>query len=543
VKTAADSPETPQIVQRTVCAMQWWIHAGRARVRWITMRFGLLILAGIFAVNVFSQHVVISAGKSKPTSNPSPPTQKQIRSLLEDSHALPPEFTSDVILQLIENGLVRDDRLKIKLLNDAFEKAALAQDDYPERPWGINVEETPHGLHAIASIVTGLNRLSLQTRAVRQVFSMDPQRARKLLDSIPPPRILPLPCNESWFYWLEPYYSTLTISLEKGFSLREIAGGLRSGYVASMIGKTKSHPELVSTVQLLVAGSFTDQELHELVPAFVSSIRNLDGDPQTFAIAMSDDRLFEGVNKLISLLEKRGIDSRSVVQAMRDYLVRDFNEPSCSELGTSKGSGSILPDAIIRFNNGFSAQLTRANLGLIEAGELNYEARSHVEDSTPPRWNSKTYSALLRTLQALSPSSDPSDTPKAPAALNVFLTKAQDLLTKLDAWSETNEPEIEFFHQKAMLLGGLAERTEGTSLHKQVLDRFIMFLQEYPPDQVGAVDWYFYMKKLLHADVKLNDAKDDLAAFLDSSEPVLTVYARLGLVLQMTASVPAKQMN
>jgi hypothetical protein len=497
-----------------------------------------MLVAGMLAVSASSQQA--SSVKPKLGSNPSPPTQPQIRSLINDSEGLPPEFTSDVILQLVEHGLVRDEHLKIKLLNEAFEKASLAQDDYPERPWGVNVEETPHGLHAIASMFTGLNRLSLQTRVVRQVLPTDPQRARQLFETIAPPRVQPLPCNESGFPWPDPYYSALTVLLDKGFSQKEIRSGLRANYVASTINTVKSHPELISAVQLLNAGVFTDQELRELVPAYTASVRNLDGDPQTFAIVMSDDRLFDGVSKLISLLDKHSIDSRSVLQALRDYLVHNFNGPGCSALATSKGSSlaSSLPDALVRFNEEFAVQLRQANLSQIAAGELDNEARSHIEDSSPPRWKSKTYSDLGWALQSLSASSDPSDTPKTSAALNTFLTKANDLLTQVSAWSETSEPETEFFHQKAILLEGLAQRTEGTSLHKEALDRFIMFLQEYPPDQIGAVDWYLYATKLLKTNLKPNQAKEDLEALLNSREPVLTLYARLGLLLQTSASVP-----
>lgn len=501
------------------------------------MRLGLLVFIAIFAANIHSQDTASSPDKSK-SAKPQPSTQIQIRALLEDSKALPPEFASDVILQLVEHGLVRDDPLKAKLLNDAFEKASLAQDDYPERPWGVDVEETPGGLHAIASMVTGLNRISLQTRVVRQVLSTNPSRARQMFESIQPPRISPQTCNAGWFYQSDAYYNTLNEVLSQSFSPREIDGGFRAGYVASIIENTKSHVELVSAVQLLNSGMFTDREFRELVSGYASFLRNFDGDPQSFAIAMSDDRLFDGVSKLISLSDKNGIDSRIVLEALRGYLVGNLDGLVCSEVAASKGSG--LPDAIVRFNEKFGARLIKTNLGTIDASELKNEDGPHIEDSSPPRWNSKTYSDLLRKLQGLSPSSDPDDTPKTAAGLRTFLAQAQDLLTQLSAWSEGSEPETEFFHQKAILMEGLAQRTIGTSLHREVLDRFMAFLQEYPPNQIGVVDWYLYAKKLLSTNVNAKYGKADLTALLNSGEPVLTVYARLGLLLQTSAPTPVK---
>ncbi len=462
-----------------------------------------------------------------------------IQSLIDDSRSLPPEFASDVIIQLAQHGLIRDGKLKAKLLKEAFEKASLSQDDYQERPWGVNVEETPGGLHALASYITGLNRLSLQTRVVREVFPTSPQRARELFELIHAPGVPPLPCDASWYFFPEAYYNTLGIILEGGFSNHEIAGGFRSSYVASLIRNIKSHVELIYAVQLLGSVHFTDQELQEdLVPAYVATLRNLGGDPQSFAIVMSGDQFFDGVSKFISLLEKHEIQSRPVLEAMREYLVRNFSGQCCDSIVDPKGSA--LPVAVARFNEEFGARLRGAELSSIDVGELMIKNAPHTEASAPPRWSSKTYSDLLGTLQSLNAPPISGDSAGTSAALNAFLTRAHDFLTALSGWSETNEPQMEFFHQKALLLAGLTERTTGTPFHKEALGRFIDFLVQYPSDQVGPVDWYFYAKKLLRGDVGAKYSTEYLNAFLNSGDPVLSVYARLGLLLQESSSGSAK---
>jgi hypothetical protein len=96
----------------------------------------------------------------KPTDNP------EVRTLLNDSEALPSEFASDVSLTLLENGFVRNAALKAKVITRAFENASAAQDNVMRRPFGVSVEETSQGLHAIASSVTRLNRISLQARVI-----------------------------------------------------------------------------------------------------------------------------------------------------------------------------------------------------------------------------------------------------------------------------------------------------------------------------------------------------------------------------------------
>lgn len=168
----------------------------------------------------------------------------EVKALVNDSEALPPEFSADVSLTLVENGLIRDNALKIKLLTRAFEKASAAQDDVLERPFGSSVEETAEGLHAIASTVTGLNRTSLQSRVIRQFVVIDPHRARRIFESMPAPHLTEIPCNRDWYFFPDDYYKALEGVLRTGFSNGEIAGGNRAAYVSSIISNAQYHIQI-----------------------------------------------------------------------------------------------------------------------------------------------------------------------------------------------------------------------------------------------------------------------------------------------------------
>jgi hypothetical protein len=499
------------------------------------MRFGLLMLAGILSSTAVSQdfrrggvlNSWVDRGNTPQVQSHVPTTTApQVRSLLNDAAALPPEFVSDLFLQLVENGLIRNDRLRSKVLDDAFEKASGAEDDVMRRPWGVNVEETPQGLHAIASRFTGLDRVSLQTRVVREIFSTNPQRARAMFESMPPPHITQLSCNEAWFFFPKSYYDAVTTLVEHGFSAREIAGGNRASFVTSILKSVQSsHLELAPTAELLNTGNFTDWELREIVPGYVATLTNMDGDAHSFEILMSEpDGLLDAISKLVLLLAKKNIDSRALVQALRDYLVLNFKRSNCGGVQSSTGSRSALPKAILQFNNRFLGELKRANLDPIRESEIKKDSGLNIDSSSPSRWNSQIYPQLLLSLQGLNPPANRDD--------SAWLRRAREFLAQLSAWSDKDEPETEFFHQKALLLEGLAERTIGTSIHPEVLDRFIAFLEQYSYEQVSTIDWFFYAKKLLAAHVRPSETNRDLEAFLNSREPVLSIYARLELLLQ-----------
>lgn len=378
------------------------------------VRFGLIISVSILVANALSQDMVPRLTNAE-VDQGNPPqisknvgagsaTNPEVQSLLDDSEALPPEFTSDILLQLVENGFIRDDLLKVKLLSSAFEKAEAAEDDVMRRPLGVNVEETPQGLHAIASTVTRLDRISLQTRVVHQFLAINPRRARQVFESIPPPHLEPLSCSESWYFAPDAYYDAFALVLQKGFSAREIAGGFRASYVSSIIQNIQSHFQLLAVARLLGTGSFTERERREIVPAYSVVFGDLHGDAFSFDLLMSEsDAFWDAISKLFASLDKNNTDSRTLLQALRNYLVLNFNGPNCRKSQTPKSPDSTVPNAISQFNERFRAQLAKQDLDPIRQVEIKNEKGS-VDDSSPPRWKSHTYSQLLESLQRLNPS-------------------------------------------------------------------------------------------------------------------------------------------
>jgi hypothetical protein len=471
----------------------------------------------------------------KPADNP------EVRSLLNDSEALPAEFASDVSLTLVENGFVRNGALKAKVITRAFERASAAQDEVMQRPFGASVEETSQGLHAIASSVTGLNRISLQARVVQLVVATDPRKARQLFESMQPPQLTPVSCNENWYFVPDSYYDALAAVLQRGFSDREIAGGNRAGYVSSIIRHTQSHVQIVPLTRLLSAGDFTEQELRTIVPVYAAMLAEVHSDPLSFSILMSaPDSFFEAITTLLTSLARRNVDSRALLQAFRDYMVLNFKGPNCGATESSNDSKSSLPTAVVQFNETFHSRLKGMNLSVIGEDEIKSNTRaSGPDEPLPSRWNSLTYFQLLESVQKLNTPLTQKQLAEGRTENDAKrLSQAQDVFTQLSTWSNEGEPEADFFHQKAILLEALAQRTSGTSLHAEVLDAFVRFLEQNSYQEVTPIDWFVCAKILLAKRAGPNSANADLRRLVDSREPVLSVYARLQSLLQSAKQMP-----
>jgi len=465
----------------------------------------------------------------------------EVKALVNDSEELPPEFSADVSLTLVENGLVRDKALQLKLLNRAFEKAAASQDDVMERPFGSNVEETAEGLHAIASTVTRLNRISLQARVIQQLVALNPHRARRLFEAMPAPHLTEIPCNQNWYFSPDDYYKALEAVLKTGFSNGEIAGGDRAAYVSSITTNTQYHLQLALITRLLNTAGFTEQEFRTIMPVYAAAMAQLHGDPLSFHILLwRPEGLFDAISTLLTTLPGHNIDSRPLLHAFRDYVVLNFKGANCGTPKFSIDPETGLPTPIVRFNETFAARLKAANLASIRIEEIKTDAIT-TGDPPPPlaRWNSPKYSQLLLAVQNLNPSPKDDGDPKDEDPQ--WLSKAQDVLTQLNSWSNEGEaePESDFFHQKAILLGGLARRTIGTPLNPDALDSFVQFLEQNSYDEVSPIDWFVSVKLVFRMHAAQSGSRADLTHFIDSRNPVLSVYGRLQFLLQSAKQAPS----
>ena len=492
-----------------------------------------LVLAALSLVPAYGQTV---AAKPRETSRPTKRAvntdkiRRDVRMLLNDSDALPPEFAADVSITLVENGFVPDDTLKAKLLSNAFEKAGAAQDDVGRRPQGVDVEETAGGLHAIASAVTALDRTSLQARAIRQLGVTNPPKARRLFESMLPPQFSELSCNETWYFVPDSYYDGLLAVLQSAFSNHDIASGNRAVLVGSIIKATRSHAQVLPIARLLVSFEFTEAELRTIVPVYAATLAEMHGDSLSFNILMSDPRFFDNIAALLDSLDKHDMNSRAVLRALREYMVVNFKGSDCSTRGTANPK-SPLPDAVAQFNTRFASRLKAANLEGIREDEVKSDRDSSAHQEAPlERWKSATYFQMLRAVQEVGlPPHQRADKEGNDVQ---WLSHAQDVLTKVTTWSNQSDPEIEFFHQKAILLGELTRRTNGTSLYAEAVDSFARFLEQNSYEDLTPIDWFFCVKTFIRHDLEPRDANPDLTRLVNSRNAVLSVYARLQLLLQ-----------
>jgi hypothetical protein len=104
-----------------------------------------------------------------------------------------------------------------------------------------------------------------------------------------------------------------------------------------------------------------------------------------------------------------------------------------------------------------------------------------------------------------------------------------DYLVQLHAWSGTGQDEANFFHEKAFLYEGLVDLVPGDEERTKTLEWYVEFLEQNSFQQESRVEWFVHAKRLLDGLTGKNNRSEVLHAFLNSRDPVLSLYARLAI--------------
>src|SRR5581483_2775490 len=160
----------------------------------------------------------------KPQAEPPqrPALPKNIQELVDRARSVPPEFAADVLLRLAESDLVKDADAKRDLIEEAFRRAAGAQEPVKRlslRPGG---GDTRVSFQARA-FAQDLDGLTLQSRAVIDMVKVDKAKAREMFRQIPVPHVPKLNCADMLVYDVSAFYEALGEVAGNTFSAKERA--------------------------------------------------------------------------------------------------------------------------------------------------------------------------------------------------------------------------------------------------------------------------------------------------------------------------------
>jgi hypothetical protein len=264
--------------------------------------------------------------------------------LVDAARSLPPEFCADALLRLSALPPIRESKQRRELIEEAFIAGAHAPLPYPR------TLDDPH---------TGLDALTLQTRAVNAMLALDASRALAMFRDIPPPDPPRLTCQDAATPELSAYYQTAGRLFESAFSAAQRSAEDDMRFLQQIIASIQSPSQVVPALKMMpdAGARLSGVQRGQLAGAFAGILDRVAGSDREYAAS-------ENVLVPSAVPEMR--DSQMFVPALRSYIVRHLAAARCRDALPANG----LPESARQFN-ALIARLsqTTAQLRPITAGE------------------------------------------------------------------------------------------------------------------------------------------------------------------------------
>lgn len=483
----------------------------------------------LLIVSLFSG-LTVQQSKSVPKQKPKAPAEDEKRAAELDNfisyaQSLPPEFSADLLLQVVESGALKDPKRQQELVVEAFYAAAKAKEPVKLVALPGSAVDSRAGYRANA-LSLGLDALSLQSRAIRALLLLDKQRARQLFGELKL-QTEPLSCEQALAYNVTAFFSAVEAVAQTAFDAEEIARGEHVFFVESYVSRINSSSQIQPAVKTILAINATDLELTNLGRAFSSALQKIPGDDRSFSAPWNGTR--ESVDQLVSRFKERGLAGDDIVEAYRTYLTKQLGGSRCADSEGSKKQKEFETQLVAHFNDKLRAS-TYKKIAPIADDEIQPAKREGgVRDEA--FWTSAKSKSILTRVKRLRFSAAGKEFQETEKLSAEWQSQLSELVRELANWgAEDEKTETDYFHQKCVIYYALLRIIPDTDQYRGVLDEalrdFTATLSSSPLQKEKPAEWFLHARVLLD---RVNKAKpperEKLVNLINSSRSnVLALY-------------------
>src|SRR5579862_809144 len=288
-------------------------------MRFLTIAFTILGIAAL---------VMAPPGAQGQPTRPSkrPP---DLESLVADAVALPVEYQSDILFDLIDKGKLTDRAAKVQLLEDIFHHAGEARNPYAkvDHPEDFDTLSSRQAL----AFDLKLDTLSIQCRVARLILNDSGKKARELFAQIGHPALPPIPCGAHLIYNVQVYFDTLRELFDRAFTPSERRHGDDVQLLLQTISSIQSVEELAPAANMLASISVQPADWTTLANLFAGRVASVSTGDREFSYLEDDLVLSKAIEKLLGCELKDQMAPEGLLQAYRKFLVRQLSGPRCAD--------------------------------------------------------------------------------------------------------------------------------------------------------------------------------------------------------------------
>ncbi|MBM3769371.1 MAG: hypothetical protein FJW32_28670, partial [Acidobacteria bacterium] len=240
---------------------------------------------------------------------------KALVDFLDPTRGLPPEYRADLALRLAESGrLDKHKDWKAEVIEEAFEAAAQAFDPFPLKG-GWHTDQRSY----VTAADTKLDRLSLRMRAVTAMMNVDKPRATAMFLRAPLEPLPALDCKSPLTPRLNPYYETMALVFEKGFTPEQRKRGEHTTLLESAVAGLQSALQIEPVGEMVLK-----LQSQPLLDALGEKLKQIERSPRTFAVVQDSpiNLAYKARNSKLGLLP--------YVKGLHAYLIDSVPAPQCA---------------------------------------------------------------------------------------------------------------------------------------------------------------------------------------------------------------------
>lgn len=417
-----------------------------------------------------------------------------IRQSIETARAAPPEFFADTVIRMVQSGRIPQKNLQIQLLVDAFHAAGDARE-----PVRLNaIQATPPDTRAMYRGKAGalqLDALSLQSRSLRELLALDPQKAREFFDQIVHTPQDPRTCADALVPDLSAYYDIAGGIARVAFTKAEKEKNVHVQFFETVLSQVKSPGDLAAFAQALESVPWSPDEFELLLGSFSRTMESMDANFRGFEASI--EAMQREMDALTAHASAAHIATEGLVKAYRKYMVTQLTGPRCND------NFSGAQDAMAWLG----AHAAPLSPDETKPSKTEGVVKAEPYFKTP---DSEQLGNELRQLGTLSRS--------APEWPNRLL----DFLGHYSSWQPTGD-DTDAFHQRATILRALLGVVPPGEDRDRVVAMCSTLIESSSAEHQNPAEWLWQTKTLLEAAGR--DASKMLASFRESGDPALSIYA------------------
>ena len=441
----------------------------------------------------------------------------EIENLLSRAHSLQAEFAIDIFLRVEKSKRV-DKKWRRELLEEAFTLTTEVQNELRQKgiPFPNTPADTRAGYRSLAFALS-LDSLSLRSRIVEQMLTIDKSVALRMLNEIP--LKLPFktqPCSAQTEYDVSDFYRLLEKIARTVFDEKQIQQGERVQFILPYIENMSSPAQITPVTNLVISLDLRQKESFIISQAFANALKQLTADDRSFSAALLRNETTSSIFRLINLYRKTSVPYDQILIEYRAYVSRHLKAARCED------NVKLLELQIKELNYSYPDN----PFSLYESKPLNVE---EAKLSKAYFGSSQTKTFLSELVELCGYDEDDPAT-REPHTSASWQEKLLDYLRRLEAWDGSSESDdVDYFHQKCILYKMLFLIAPEGAQSDQVVFSYLKLLGHPKAMSESRIEWLWHVNALIH---HINEKSGHermrlLNLIANSKYPVLQVYADL----------------